>query len=833
MPLSELEAVLAEPVPQGETLTDAAARYARALASATGSETCEIWLWRSRADGERVIELAACWGPATDDNELASNGGEWSVGSPQQLLPPADGRQCAHLALGAHGFATLVRVGTHDPAVIAAAASSMPALARRLVALLPREELEASHRWLLARSDFDRRTATRLAGARSVEELGSLIEAVAEELFPIEYSGIYFVDPASGRLRLVYAKGLSETERASAERTAEMRHPGAVVRTGRAVEVEDTEAQADPHEPPGHGRYVRSRMYLPVRIGGKVVGTIGFAASKPASFGRRHHQVLAFLCDLAGITYARLRAQRENDRRGALIEAAATANERLLAALDWQVAATAALAMVGRAIDAETLALVRTERDHTSEQLDFVWQPVFGAPWARRDRVARLEPAEIERLARGLSIEVEDAHTRALVMLKPIAIDGALWGVLACELAEHSRAAFGRAERAALRGLANGFVSAIARARMDAELRERQKVDAVSKLASGIAHDFNNLLWPVLLYTEMLERGSGIDERGRQMLRDMRRSATRASELVQQVFAVSRSRDRVLQVIDVAEIAIEVSTAARRTAPGTVRLHDDIDSEAGHVLGEEETVRQTLMQVLAHSVEAIGPAGGAIRFTLRRVERDRGSWIQVEVADDAAPFRSGQTQLDAVQRLIAELGGELAVSHASPRGNIREVLLPIALREPGATEPAAQSVEAIEAELHRAEATAADAERILLVDDDGAVLEVARQILESLGYEVIGCSSAERALMVLRDPSVRIALLLTDLSMPGMDGLSLAREAKRLRPPMPVVCCTGFGDARAERTAAEIGVAAFIRKPIDFDHYAKTIRAAIDGSQRG
>ena len=60
-----------------------------------------------------------------------------------------------------------------------------------------------------------------------------------------------------------------------------------------------------------------------------------------------------------------------------------------------------------------------------------------------------------------------------------------------------------------------------------------------------------------------------------------------------------------------------------------------------------------------------------------------------------------------------------------------------------------------------------------------------------------------------------------------------AREAKRLRPSIPVVCCTGFGDARAERTAAEIGVSAFIRKPIDFDHYAKTIRAAIDGSRRG
>ena len=132
-----------------------------------------------------------------------------------------------------------------------------------------------------------------------------------------------------------------------------------------------------------------------------------------------------------------------------------------------------------------------------------------------------------------------------------------------------------------------------------------------------------------------------------------------------------------------------------------------------------------------------------------------------------------------------------------------------------------------------APASPAPSERILLVDDDAAVLEVARQILESLGYAVTPCGDPRRALGVLEDGSVRLALLLTDLAMPGMDGMTLAREARRLRPALPIVCCTGFGDARAERAAQEIGVAAFIRKPIDFDHYATTIRAAIDGPRRG
>jgi DNA-binding NtrC family response regulator len=112
------------------------------------------------------------------------------------------------------------------------------------------------------------------------------------------------------------------------------------------------------------------------------------------------------------------------------------------------------------------------------------------------------------------------------------------------------------------------------------------------------------------------------------------------------------------------------------------------------------------------------------------------------------------------------------------------------------------------------------------------VLEVARQILESLGYEVIACGTPKQALMSIADTSLPIALLLTDLAMPGMDGLELAREAKKIRPSMPIVCCTGFGDARSERMAKEIGIAAFIRKPIDFEHYSQTIRAAIDASPR-
>ncbi len=853
MPLSDLDAILAASRAEGADIQAVAQRSADALLRAADATSCEIWLWRSLADDDRSLERLAVAGDSQAVADLGAISEPPFVGGMRRERR-ADGAFVVHLALGLYGFVTLTREGAAvaDDAIESIRAAMLP-LGDRLADLLPREEIGLTNRWLLVRGELDRRAATSFASVTTVEELGVLIETLADELFPIEYSGIYFVDPATATLRLVYAKGLTEEERRAAERTAAQRHPGQVMRTGRAVDILDTRAEQDPNAPDGHGREVRSRMYLPVRIGGLVVGTIGFASSRPSNFGTRHRQVLAFLTDLAGVTYARLQAQAESERNSKLIEATATASERLLAAFDWRHAATAALGLVGGMLRAGALALVRLEQEHDSEQLDFVWQPMFGVPWPNRERIARLSRDEAARLSRGDAITVDLGPVAPGALLKPLILEGALWGVLCFEYRERDDAHLSRAERAALRGLAGGFVNAIARERVDLALRERQKLDAVSKLAGGIAHDFNNLLWPILLYSEMLERTPGLDARALQMLRDMRQAATRASELVQQVLTISRTSGRELQLVNISEIAIEVSATVRRSAPPTVEVIARIDADAGHVLGEEQSVRQILIGLAAHALEALGVGSsdaeaprGMLEIVVERVERDRAAWMRVSVADSVSrpllQAARADPAIDGVRRIAVQFNGRMHVGPAGATGVEREVLLPIAGNpasaraavslKGSASSPTPASAPASEAIIEAA-ATEPAAQRILLVDDDLAVLEVARQILESLGYDVTACNEPKRAAAMLAEPSRPFDLLLTDLAMPGMDGLELARESKRLRPRMPVVCCTGFGDARSERIADEIGVAAFIRKPIDFDHYERTIRAAIGGSPRG
>ena len=127
----------------------------------------------------------------------------------------------------------------------------------------------------------------------------------------------------------------------------------------------------------------------------------------------------------------------------------------------------------------------------------------------------------------------------------------------------------------------------------------------------------------MVLYSDMLERVPMLDERSLQMVRDIRRSAGRASELVQQVFTISRSRDSLLQVIDIAELAIEVSASAQGRAFPGVKIDSVIDADAGSVLGDEEAVRQLLTDCVNHALQSIGSISGELRLELERVELDR------------------------------------------------------------------------------------------------------------------------------------------------------------------------------------------------------------------
>jgi signal transduction histidine kinase/CheY-like chemotaxis protein len=876
MPFAALQALIAA-APSGEpALVPLFERAAQLFAADTGARCCEIWVGRARRPAERELERIALVGEplgAEHSGEFTSRLEEHFVDSPAAtpFHSCAGEHSVVHLTLGMHGFVRLSRHGaafTDDE--LEPVRHAIVALAEALEARIPRSELAELSRWLLLRNEIDRRVARAFAAVRTVADLGRTIARVADELFAIEYSGIYFIDPEDDRLRLVYAHGLTDAERAAAEATAMERHPGRVLRTGVAVDVTDT--SHDDAGPtggaPSHGHAIGSRLYLPVHTDGRVVGTVGFASTRHHGFHARHRQVLGFLCDFAGLTYGRLVAERGNERRGELLDAQSRAIERILGARRWLDVAHAALAIVGSEVGAGALALVEFARGDDpvglASRVECVWQPVFGLPWLHGAKVATLDDARRALLERGESLEIELDEGLAPAILKPVVADGFLWGALLFEPKAGATRAPDRPERTALRTLAQAFATAIERERVSAALAQRERMEAVGRLAAGIARDFNELLWPVVLYSEMLARNEALDGRSRAMLGDMHLAATRATELIGQVLALSERRDRLLELVSVAEIANEVSVHLRRTAPATVAVEVAIDAEVGQVLGDGDLLRQALTHLAANALESMAAAGrrdGRVRLLVDRVDRAGSSWVRVVVEDEGAgldeesrarlfePYGTrlargagregagadtateavGPLGLSVVQRAIAEMEGHILVESRLGVGTRFEVLLPL---RGGARRGAAARVREVPAPSVPVAPIAGPAAakprgpRVLLVDDDPVVLVVVREMLESFGYEVTPTASPVEAIALLESEEP-FGLLLTDLTMPEMTGIELARASRRLRPSLPIVCCTGFGDERTERRALEAGMTAFIRKPIDLDRFERVVADAI------
>lgn len=883
MSLAALQDLIAAAPPGEQALVPLFGRAAEMFTADTGAEVCEIWVWRARRPAERELERIALVGTALEggsDGEFTARLEEYFVDSPAAtpFHSRVGERSVVHLTLGMHGFVRLARgAGAFTDAELDPIRHATVALAEALEARIPRQELAELSRWLLLRNEIDRRVARAFAAVRTVADLGRTIARMADELFAVEYSGIYFVDPDDDRLRLVHAHGLTEAERAAAEATAMERHPGRVLRTGVAVDVSDTRSDGagDAGGVPSHGHPIGSRLYLPVHTDGRVVGTVGFASSRQHGFHARHRQVLGFLCDFAGLTYGRLVAERGNERRGQLLDAQSRAIERILGARRWLDVAHAALAIVGSEIGAGALALIELARgdDPTglASRIECVWQPVFGLPWLHGTRVATLDAVRRAQLERGDSIELQLDEGLAPAILKPVIADGFIWGVLLLEPRSDAMRGPDRPERTALRTLAHAFATAIERERVTSALSQRERMEAVGRLAAGIARDFNDLLWPIVLYSEMLARNESLDARSREMLGDMHLSATRATELVQQVLALSQRRDRVLELVAVAEIANEVSVHLRRTAPATVEVEVAIDAEVGQVLGDGDLLRQALTHLAANALESLaatGRDGGRVRLLVDRVDHEAAPWVRMVVEDDGAgldeesrarlfePYgtraaggaegrgsvdRRASLGLSVVQRAIAEMEGRILVESRLGAGTRFEVLLPlragVARRAPRRTaREAAVEVTAAPPEPARIpqgvatpSAPRAKVSRVLLVDDDPVVLVVVREMLESFGHEVVAIASPVEAIGRLESAEA-FALLLTDLTMPEMTGIELARASRRLRPSLPIVCCTGFGDERTERRALEAGMTAFIRKPIDLDRFERVVSEAIAGS---
>jgi two-component system cell cycle sensor histidine kinase/response regulator CckA len=361
---------------------------------------------------------------------------------------------------------------------------------------------------------------------------------------------------------------------------------------------------------------------------------------------------------------------------------------------------------------------------------------------------------------------------------------------------------------------------------------EPERLALLGRLAGGVAHDFNNLLGIILGSTAALRRGAAEEE-----LAAIEAAAGRGAALVRQMLAFARQQVLAPRRVTVNETVRDCVALLPRLLGPRIVIETELEEPARHVRVDPDEWSRVLINLAVNARDAMG-GQGRLRFSTGRQlllggepegqGLPPGRYVSVEVADDGPgippdvlprifePFfttriEAGGTGLGlaTVQGIVGQFGGRITARCPPGGGTIFRILLP---RDDGA-----------EAALPaRASPPAPPAEGpILLVDDERVLLRVASLALRQAGHEVIACEDADTALDHLRE-GLRPGLLVTDVAMPGMDGIGLARAAREAVPGLPVLLLSGYSAATAAGDPAREGFG-FLAKP----YTPEALRAAV------
>jgi two-component system, cell cycle sensor histidine kinase and response regulator CckA len=343
---------------------------------------------------------------------------------------------------------------------------------------------------------------------------------------------------------------------------------------------------------------------------------------------------------------------------------------------------------------------------------------------------------------------------------------------------------------------------------LEQRLQHGQKLEAIGTLAGGIAHDFNNLLQPIVLNTESAQRLLTPDSPAHPLLDDVQQAAGSARALVRRILTFTRAMEHDRRPLDLSALVRETERLLRTSLPPAITLDTQLAADV-IVLAEPGELQQLLLNLTTNAAHAM-PAGGTITIAVSQESisptsehaatfasgtsiavltvRDTGIGMDTATLTRAfEPFFTTKSSgrgtglgLAMVHGTVTALGGVVVPQSTPGAGTTMRVLLPIAPQPESTLPPLATPV------------PTAGHRRVLLVDDDTAVLQATARLLTRLGWTVEAFSDARAAADRLADTERPVDLLLTDLSMPGMTGLELADHARRHQPTLPIVLATGY-----------------------------------------
>ncbi|MFZ5774774.1 MAG: GAF domain-containing protein [Thermodesulfobacteriota bacterium] len=382
------------------------------------------------------------------------------------------------------------------------------------------------------------------------------------------------------------------------------------------------------------------------------------------------------------------------------------------------------------------------------------------------------------------------------------------------------------------------------------QLRQAQKMEAVGTLAGGIAHDFNNILTPILGFTELaLERCEPASPLASD-LSQVLQAARRAKDLVKQILSFSRQSTQERKPLQLHLVLKEALKLLRASLPSSIEIRQQIVSANDTVLADPTQIHQVLMNLCTNAHHAMrGLSSGVLGVELARIILDEsdakttvlgltpGPYLQLSVSDTGCGMDHATMEKIFEPYFTTKAKGEgtglgLAVVHGIMQGYGGHISV---YSEPGKGTtfnlyfPAMEAVRPTLGQgLLKEGLPQGNNERIMVVDDEAPIVEMHSRVLSSLGYAVTGFSNCEEAMKAIRTRLDDFDLIITDMTMPRLNGIDLSREIQAIRPGMPVILCTGFSELINEENAREHGIRKYLGKPVAVREMAMAVRQALD-----
>ena len=387
-----------------------------------------------------------------------------------------------------------------------------------------------------------------------------------------------------------------------------------------------------------------------------------------------------------------------------------------------------------------------------------------------------------------------------------------------------------------------------AQKRLEAQLIQAQKMESIGTLAGGIAHDFNNILAALMGYLEMGLNSVEKESKMARWLNESLKACQRAKELIIQILTFSRLNEQGQQPIKPYLILNEALKFLRASLPSTINFKTDIRKDTGYIMGNATQFHQVIMNLCTNSAHAMNDSGGVLDVILKktsldgepavRLNIDAGDYIMLKISDTGHgipesllsrifdPFFTTKKQgegtgmgLSVIHGIVTSFNGVILVE--SEDGNGASFIMYFPVVSSDATE---KKVVGPPPKGNR--------ELVLLVDDDPDLTNMMHEMIENMNYQVKSFSDSVKAVGVFAASPDAFDLVITDMTMPGITGIELARRILKLRPDVPVLLCTGNDENLNLDMIEQIGIKEHLAKPVERKVLGETMKRVLEKNNR-